>query len=73
MALALLLLAAASLTQAHFGIEYPPMRANTLGSNRNTSYSQWTNPCRAPSPLPFLFPNTNNTILLIQAPAYQAT
>ncbi|KAK4040964.1 hypothetical protein C8A01DRAFT_15239 [Parachaetomium inaequale] len=41
----LLLLAAAGLAQAHFGIEYPPMRANTLGSSQNTSYSQWTNPC----------------------------
>ncbi|KAH6853240.1 hypothetical protein B0I37DRAFT_2482 [Chaetomium sp. MPI-CAGE-AT-0009] len=42
---AFLLLAAASLAQAHFGIEYPPMRANTLGSQKNTTYSQWTNPC----------------------------
>ncbi|KAK3897216.1 hypothetical protein C8A05DRAFT_39235 [Staphylotrichum tortipilum] len=41
----LLLLASASLTSAHFGIEYPPMRANTLGSSKNSSYSQWTNPC----------------------------
>ncbi|KAK4129687.1 hypothetical protein N657DRAFT_630523 [Parathielavia appendiculata] len=44
-ALALLLLATASVTQAHFGIEYPPMRANTLGSSRNSSYSQWLQPC----------------------------
>jgi hypothetical protein len=40
-----LLLAAAGLAQAHFGIEYPPMRANTLGSQANTTYSQWINPC----------------------------
>jgi hypothetical protein len=40
-----LLLAAAGLAQAHFGIEYPPMRANTLGSSQNTTYSQWINPC----------------------------
>ncbi|KAK3299846.1 uncharacterized protein B0H64DRAFT_437061 [Chaetomium fimeti] len=42
---AFLLLMAASLAEAHFGIEYPPMRANTLGSQQNTTYSQWTNPC----------------------------
>jgi hypothetical protein len=42
---AFLLLTATSLAQAHFGIEYPPMRANTLGSQQNTTYSQWTNPC----------------------------
>ncbi|KAK4151619.1 hypothetical protein C8A00DRAFT_35712 [Chaetomidium leptoderma] len=45
MAFPILLLAAASLADAHFGIEYPPMRANTLGSSKNTTYSQWTNPC----------------------------
>ncbi|KAK4234977.1 hypothetical protein C8A03DRAFT_37192 [Achaetomium macrosporum] len=38
----LLLLAAASLAQAHFSIEYPTWRADTLN---NESYSQWTNPC----------------------------
>lgn len=61
MAQSLLLLAAAGLAQAHFGIEYPPMRANTLGSQANTTYSQWINPCKlshAPSPSPSLpFPN----------------
>ncbi|KAH6651280.1 hypothetical protein F5144DRAFT_481572 [Chaetomium tenue] len=40
-----LLAAAAGLAQAHFGIEYPPMRYNTLGSQKNTTYSQWINPC----------------------------
>ncbi|KAK4096824.1 hypothetical protein N658DRAFT_527458 [Parathielavia hyrcaniae] len=44
-AFTLLLLAAASVTQAHFGIDYPAMRANTLGSSRNSSYSQWLQPC----------------------------
>lgn len=39
----LLLLATAALTSAHFAIEYPPMRANTL--NKTLGYSQWTNPC----------------------------
>ncbi|KAH6633928.1 hypothetical protein B0J18DRAFT_414763 [Chaetomium sp. MPI-SDFR-AT-0129] len=41
----LLLLAAASLAHAHFGIEYPPMRANTLSSENEEIYSQWINPC----------------------------
>ncbi|EAQ93773.1 hypothetical protein CHGG_02008 [Chaetomium globosum CBS 148.51] len=40
-----LLAAAAGVAQAHFGIEYPPMRYNTLGSQKNTTYSQWINPC----------------------------
>lgn len=46
---ALLLLATAAVTNAHFGIEYPPMRGQTLGSAKNNSYSQWVQPCK-PSP-----------------------
>jgi len=43
----LALLAAAHLTQAHFGIEYPPMRADTLSASheQGAHYSQWTQPC----------------------------
>lgn len=43
------LLAAAQLASAHFGIEYPEWRANTL-SEDNPQYSQWTNPCKSPFP-----------------------
>ncbi|KAK4135883.1 hypothetical protein BT67DRAFT_433275 [Trichocladium antarcticum] len=42
---AFLLLGVAQLAQAHFGVDYPPMRYNTLGSSKNTTYSQYTNPC----------------------------
>lgn len=40
---AFLLLAVAQLATAHFGLEYPTWRSNTLGSGHN--YSQWTYPC----------------------------
>ncbi|KAL2270767.1 hypothetical protein VTJ83DRAFT_138 [Remersonia thermophila] len=40
-----LLLAAAGVANAHFGLDYPPMRANTLGRNVDPAYSQWTQPC----------------------------
>lgn len=40
---AFLLLAVAQLATAHFGLEYPEWRANTLGSGHN--YSQWAYPC----------------------------
>lgn len=43
------LLAAAQLASAHFGIEYPEWRANTL-SEDNPQYSQWTYPCKSPFP-----------------------
>ncbi|KAL2150996.1 hypothetical protein VTH82DRAFT_6094 [Thermothelomyces myriococcoides] len=40
-----LTLALAGLTRAHFGIKYPQMRGDTLSSNANESWSQWTYPC----------------------------
>ncbi|KAL2168329.1 hypothetical protein VTG60DRAFT_7373 [Thermothelomyces hinnuleus] len=40
-----LTLAIAGLAHAHFGIEYPPMRGDTLSSHANETWSQWTNPC----------------------------
>ncbi|KAL2193001.1 hypothetical protein P885DRAFT_72598 [Corynascus similis CBS 632.67] len=42
---AIFTLALAGFAHAHFGIEYPPMRGDTLSSQANTSWSQWTNPC----------------------------
>ncbi len=42
---ALVLLAAAHLASAHFGIEYPEWRADTLKSG--TNFSQWLYPCEA--------------------------
>ena len=70
-----LLLAAAGLAQAHFGIEYPPMRANTLGSSKNTTYSQWTNPCKPlhPSLLHQTKPNQKLQLMHRQAPVCPAT
>ncbi|AEO59576.1 hypothetical protein MYCTH_2307988 [Thermothelomyces thermophilus ATCC 42464] len=41
-----LTLAIAGLAHAHFGIEYPPMRGDTLSSHANETWSQWTNPCK---------------------------
>jgi len=38
-----LLLAAAQLATAHFGLEYPTWRDTTLGTGHN--YSQWNYPC----------------------------
>lgn len=46
---AIFTLALAGFAHAHFGIEYPPMRGDTLSSQANTSWSQWTNPCK-PNP-----------------------
>ncbi|KAK3693394.1 hypothetical protein B0T22DRAFT_371950 [Podospora appendiculata] len=40
---AFLLLALAHLAAAHFGVEYPTWRANTLLAN--TTYNQWVYPC----------------------------
>ncbi|KAL1838538.1 hypothetical protein VTJ49DRAFT_2536 [Mycothermus thermophilus] len=40
-----LLLAAAGVANAHFGLDYPPMRANTLGKDVDPAYSQWLHPC----------------------------
>ncbi|KAK0735135.1 hypothetical protein B0T26DRAFT_633024 [Lasiosphaeria miniovina] len=42
--------AGAQLASAHFGIEYPTWRANTLSSS--TNYSQWTQPCAGAPVLP---------------------
>lgn len=39
------LLVAAQLASAHFGVEYPEWRANTLDSEHE-EYSQWIYPCR---------------------------
>jgi hypothetical protein len=53
-----LLLVAASFAQAHFSIEYPTWRADTL---KNKSYDQWLNPCKSPLLLllsPFICPET---------------
>jgi len=47
---AFLLLAVVQLATAHFGLEYPEWRSNTLGSGHN--YSQWTYPCTLRPPLP---------------------
>ncbi|KAL2159354.1 hypothetical protein VTH06DRAFT_2357 [Thermothelomyces fergusii] len=40
-----LALAIAGLAHAHFGIEYPPMRGDTLSHKADESWSQWINPC----------------------------
>ncbi|CAP59795.1 uncharacterized protein PODANS_1_1270 [Podospora anserina S mat+] len=42
---ALALLASAQVATAHFGIEYPTWRDNTLGSASTSNYSQWEYPC----------------------------
>jgi hypothetical protein len=67
----LLLLATAALTSAHFSIDYPPMRANSLSGQTNTSYSQWINPCASAPPILSLLVPSNTTSF--QAPAYRAT
>ncbi|KAK3329226.1 hypothetical protein B0H66DRAFT_609953 [Apodospora peruviana] len=54
--IAVALLAAAQLATAHFGIEYPEWRANTLSGN--TNYSQWVWPC---ANVPGNLPNGNRT------------
>ncbi|KAK3341874.1 hypothetical protein B0T25DRAFT_617361 [Lasiosphaeria hispida] len=56
-AAALILLAVAQLTTAHFGLPYPAWRYNTLNA-ANTSYSQWTYPCAG---VPGNLPNGNRT------------
>lgn len=64
-----LLLAAAAvapLASAHFGLEYPAWRADTLQSD--TNYSQWQYPCTPflPFPLPhFQFPPPDETNFLL--------
>jgi len=40
----LAILAAAQLAAAHFAIEYPEWRADTLAEE--TNYSQWDYPCK---------------------------
>lgn len=70
---ALLLLATAAVTNAHFGIEYPPMRGQTLGSAKNNSYSQWVQPCKPSLTKPLSTPPHPNTPPSLQAPASQAT
>lgn len=39
------LTAALPLANAHFGLEYPPWRFNTLAGDAPASYSQWNYPC----------------------------
>ncbi|KAK3985066.1 hypothetical protein QBC44DRAFT_405686 [Cladorrhinum sp. PSN332] len=41
----LLFLATAQLATAHFGLEYPTWRDDTLGAGANSNYSQWEWPC----------------------------
>ncbi|KAK4166338.1 hypothetical protein QBC43DRAFT_298538 [Cladorrhinum sp. PSN259] len=41
----ILLLATAQLATAHFGLEYPTWRDNTLSAGANSNYSQYTWPC----------------------------
>ena len=41
-----LLAAAAQMASAHFGLTYPPWRADTLSDEENSPYSQWTYPCK---------------------------
>ncbi|OLN81866.1 Uncharacterized protein CCHL11_07010 [Colletotrichum chlorophyti] len=38
-------LGAANLASAHFGLEYPEWRADTLSATNVTGYSQWQYPC----------------------------
>lgn len=52
MQLSLILLAAARLATAHFGIEFPEWRADTLASE-DGPYSQWEYPCKN-LPVPFV-------------------
>ena len=49
----LVVLAAAGLASAHFGIEYPVWRADSLN---NESYSQYTFPCKLSSCTALLYP-----------------
>jgi hypothetical protein len=44
MHLPIVLLAAAQLATAHFGVEYPEWRADTL-TDEDGPYSQWDYPC----------------------------
>ncbi|KAK4223999.1 hypothetical protein QBC38DRAFT_548034 [Podospora fimiseda] len=50
----LLLLSAVQLATAHFGLEYPEWRDNTLSAGANSNYSQWEWPCAG------VPPNTGN-------------
>ena len=52
------LLALAGAASAHFGLEYPVWRSETLGTGHN--YSQWTYPCAGVPPAAQL-PNGNRT------------
>lgn len=51
---AFVLLAIAQLAMAHFGVEYPIWRDNTLGSSADSNYSQWEYPCKSSFPSPYL-------------------
>ena len=63
---ALFLLAAAQLASAHFGLEYPQWRADTL---KNKTFSQWTYPCtKTPRSAPWEGTD-KNADLGAQAPA----
>lgn len=48
--------ALATTASAHYGLEYPVWRSNTLGTGHN--YSQWTYPCAG---VPADLPNGNRT------------
>lgn len=39
-------LALANLATAHFGLNFPEWRADTLSEENEEKYSQWTYPCR---------------------------
>lgn len=52
----LLALAMANCAAAHFGLEFPEMRADTLSEENEEKYSQWTYPCMlSPSPIVYFF------------------
>ncbi|KAF7559234.1 hypothetical protein G7046_g4913 [Stylonectria norvegica] len=42
---ALLAMAVAKIATAHFGLEFPEWRIDTLAEENEEKYSQWTNPC----------------------------
>lgn len=64
MSLKNVLLFAAS-ASAHFGLTYPAWRADTLTSDEDSGYSQWTYPCMCPSslsPLSLPYPHPRRPI-----------
>ena len=42
---ALLALTAAQAVSAHFGLEFPEWRADTLSEDANPDFNQWVYPC----------------------------